>query len=696
MAGRDRFHKLLEPYHIGAVKTRNRIIKTAAGTRYTQNTDLHLGDMARAYYEALARGGVGLLNVESPAVDYPLGTTTIHRFRIDDDKYIPVFRELTGAIHRYGCPTFLQLYHSGPWHKKQLFGLQPIAASAIDMSSELDRPKDLARALTITEIEELVNKFASAAERARKAGFDGVEINAGSSHLLASFLSPYWNRRQDDYGSQSLESRARFLLEILRETRKRVGRDFPVSVMISGIEAVGEGEKVNFGEAQKLAQMLEKAGVDALHMRFYWRGLDLASMHPESLFYPEPLIPRESFPRGLDWGHRGAGVNVPLSAAIKEAVSIPVITVGRLDPELGEKALRQGKADFIGFCRRLMADPELPNKLASGRFDDIRPCLGCKECMRSYFDAVRCRVNAALGTENQYIIKPATEKKKVLVVGGGPGGLEAARVTAARGNETILYDKEHKLGGLLPMAAMVKGTEIENLPALVRYFERQISNLGVKVVLGKEVTPSAIEEIKPDVVILAVGGVPTLPDIPGINGRNVVSSSELHRSLKKYLRFLGPRFLRWLTKFWMPVGKRVVIIGGDIHGCELAEFLVKRGRKVTIVESGERIGEGLVDNTRTRLLWWLSHKGVTMMTGVKYEEITDNGLSVITREGERQTIVVDTVIPSLPLQPNDELLKSLEGKVPEVYAVGDCKKSGLIIDAIADGSCIAHAIGDHD
>jgi 2,4-dienoyl-CoA reductase (NADPH2) len=691
MIGKPRFDKLLEPYHIGKVQTRNRIVKTAAGTRYTHNEDLHLSSTAKAFYEALARGGVGLLIVESPVIDFPLGSTTLRRFRIDDDKYIPLLSELTQVIHKHGCPTFLQLYHSGPWHKKELFGLQPVAASTIDMSSELDRPKDIPRALTLPEIEGLVNKFASAAERARKAGFDGVEINASSSHLLASFLSPFWNRRQDAYGCESLTTRARFLLEIMQEIKKRTGQDFAICALINGIEIGGKDESINYKDGQELARMLEEAGADALHVRFCWRGLDLASIHPESFFYPESFIPLESFPKELDWSHRGAGANVPVAAAIKKAVSIPIITVGRLDPVLGEKALQQGKADFIGLCRRLMADPEIPNKIAAGRFDDIRPCLACKECMRAYNEPIQCRVNAALGTE-QYVVKPAEKRKRVLIVGGGPAGMEAARVVALRGHEVILYEKEHKLGGLLPLAAVVKGTEIEDLPALVRYLKRQIIKLGVKIRLGKEINPSVIEKTKPDVVILATGGIPTLPDIPGINSRSVLSSTNLHRSLKIYLRFLGPRVLRWLTKFWMPLGKNVVIIGGAIQGCELAEFLVKRGRKVTIVDTAEEMGEGLVGNTKTRLLWWFSKKGVTMMTGVKYEEITDKGLTIITKEGKRQTIPANTIVPAIPLTPNSELLKSLEGKAPEIYPIGDCKEPQLILDAIADGSRIAHVI----
>jgi 2,4-dienoyl-CoA reductase (NADPH2) len=312
--------------------------------------------------------------------------------------------------------------------------------------------------------------------------------------------------------------------------------------------------------------------------------------------------------------------------------------------------------------------------------------------MRAYNDAVKCRVNAALGTVDQYVITPSTKRKKVLVVGGGPGGLETARVAAARGHEVILYEKEHKLGGLLPVAAVVKGTEIEDLPALVRYLQHQIVSLGVHVIEGKELNPQLIEEIKPDAVIIGVGGISVLPEIPGIDRSNVINNVKLHNTLKTYLRFLKPGTLRWLTKFWMPIGKRVIIIGGDIQGCELAEFLVKRRRKVTIVESGDRIGNGLVENTRTRLLWWLSRKGALMLTGVQYMEITEKGLNIINVDGKRQTIDGDTIIPSLPLKTNEELMKDVAGRVPEIYAIGDCASPGLILEAIGDGSRVAHSI----
>jgi 2,4-dienoyl-CoA reductase (NADPH2) len=698
MAVDSKYEKLLEPGCIGSVKTRNRIIKTGAGMLMWHEDDVRMREEVKAFYEGMARGGVGLIVVESPTIDYPLGARWRQRYRIDDDRYIEGLKELVDVIHKHGCPTFMQMNHDGPWQAhlpfepNPLFDGSPIAASAVSVKLENDFHNEVPRVLTIPEIEDIVDKFASAAVRAQKAGFDGVDINAASSHLLHNFLSPFWNRREDAYGG-STENRARFLTQIIGEIKRRLGLDFGVSVIMNGVEVgqvagIDDRKCLTAEVSREIAPFLEKAGADAIQVRSHWLGYHVGAYLPDALFYPDAPIPLDKFPKDYYTKLKGAGANIIFASGIKKEVSIPVTVVGRLNADLGEKVLREGLVDFIGMTRRLIADPEYVNKLGAGRVDDIAPCTGCDNCLGSR----RCRINALVGTPYNTVDR-AEKKKKVLVIGGGPGGMEAARVSALRGHEVTLYEKSHSLGGLLPLAAMVKGSHPENLPLLIGYLERQVNKLGVKVVLGKEADLSVVERTKPDVVFLAAGGIPTVPEIPGIDGPNVISGAELHKRLKFFSRFFGPETLRWLSKFYMPIGKTVVVVGGAIQGCELAEFLTKRGRKVTIVDKAERMGDGMVDALLGHLMIWFRKKGVTMVNGVKeYVEITDKGLTIIDDEGKKRTIAADTVVPVLPLTANTALLEGLKKKVPEVYAIGDCKEPALIADAIGTGLRTARTV----
>jgi 2,4-dienoyl-CoA reductase (NADPH2) len=687
------FEKLLEPSRIGTVKTRNRIYKTAASMMCWNQDELQMNGLTLAFYEAIARGGAGLVAVESPTIDYPLGARWRQRYRLDDDKYIQGISELVDVIHKHDCPAFMQMQHDGPWRnplfEPALYDGPPVAASPVKLDIATDFHTDLPRELSIAEIQEIVDKFGNAALRARKAGFDGIDINSASSHLLHNFLSPFWNKRQDDYGGTP-EKRARFVVEIIKDIKKKTGNDFPIVMCINAIEvgqAIGidNNECLGLRDSITIAKLFQEAGADAIHVRNHWLGYHVGGFLPDKLFYPEPPIPLNSFPAGYYWKQKGIAANVEFAEAMKKQLSIPVIIVGKIDPQTGEKILEEGKADFIGMHRRLMADPELPNKLIAGVPEEIAPCTACGTCLDATLTNNRhCRINPALGTTN-YIIEKADKKKKVVVVGGGPAGMEAARVAAVRGHEVTLYEKSRRLGGLLPAAAVVKSLDFEDLPAIVRYYDAQLKKLGVKVVTGKAVDAATIESIKPDAVIIATGGRDVAPDLNGKTSKRVKTAASLHRTLNFWLNFFSPKTLIWLTKLWIPLGKEVVIIGGDIHGCEIAEFLAKRGRKVTIIEKSDKIGTGIIDFLLLTLIPWFGKKGVTVMTGVKSVEITDKGVEVISGEGEKQIIAADTIIPATHLEPDESLSESLKGKISEVYSIGDCKEPRLIVDAIADG-----------
>ncbi|MBN1567769.1 MAG: FAD-dependent oxidoreductase [Acidobacteria bacterium] len=686
MADRMRFEKILEPGRIGRVRTKNRIVKTCGGAEDVAGRN-------RAFLEAIARGGAGLIIWGDVAVEYPRGVTIpiTHR-HLEDDQNIPVFAKIAEAVHRHDCPIFMQLFHAGP----QAFlpsGQQTISSSSLTESEVSERTASMIpKELTVPEIEDLVDKFASTAERARRAGFDGVEVNGARMHLINSFLSRAWNKRNDKYGCATLENRSRFLVEIIREIKRRLGKDFPVTTLINGIELRIE-KGITVEEAQGFAAILQAAGVDAIHVRaFGYHGFQSVDASPRGIYYSEITKP---LPKELDWSQRGKGAMAPLAAAVKKIVSIPVITVGGLDPVVGEKILEEAQADFIGICKGLMADPEIASKIATGRVDQIACCPDCGDCSRALlsmvrapeFVPIRCRVNAALGSDRNYEILPAQKKKFVLIVGGGPAGMEAARVSAIRGHNVMLYEKENRLGGLLPWVAMIKGLNTDSdAMMLADYLKNQIAGRGVHIRLGKEFHLSAIREINPDAIILATGGVPTTPAIPGIDRNNVIRMDDLYRKMKDDLELIEPGIMRGMSRYWESIGKNVLILGGTIEGSGLAEFLVERCRDVTLVAENTIWGD-------EPLLRSPSMEKVTRIAESRFEEITDKGLIITSKEGKRRLIEADTIITATSPRLNTELFKAVEGKVPEAYLIGsDDKEPGNIMNAIGNGYRIAKAI----
>jgi len=686
VSGNTRFRRLLEPGQIGKIKTKNRFIKTANGTSFIER-DGFVGDRAIAYYEALAAGGIGLLIVESCGVEFPLGCQHVEaQFRLSDDKYIPSYAKLAEAVHAKGCPIMVQFQHAGPWNPTGLLPKRDTRAASALTKEELPGPDfAIPRAMTHDEIKGYVNIWAAAAERAYKAGFDGCEINGGTCHQINTFLSRIWNKRQDEYGPQNLENRARFMVEIIQEAKRRCGPDFTVTCLIN-IREYNHPLATTMEEGVGLAKILEEAGAAAIQCRAHIYGHREGLLQPDRLLYPEAPKWLKTTCGDLDWSRKGHGAVWPLTAAVKKVVNIPTFVSGRLDAEMGEEFLRKGRMDFIPLVRRLLADHELPNKVIAGELDEIRPCSGCLHCMdvRNTNRPIECRVNPALGKEREYVIRPAKKKKRVMVIGGGLSGMEAAMVAAQRGHEVDLYEKSWKLGGLVPIAALVKDLETDVLLDLLAYLKRQMKKYGVNIHMGKEVTTDFVKQFKPDAVVLALGGTVIFPDCPGMDGKNVMDLTKLD----KLLLVLGPKLSGLGSKIWMPVGKRVVVMGGEHHGCEIAEWLTKRGRKVTICHTGEEFAEGMTVDDKLRLFPWYEEKGVKLYGGVKYERVIPDGLVITTKEGNQVTIEADVVMPSLFLKQNLDMEAKLKKFVPEVHTVGSCVKPepDLMVDAIAAGA----------
>ena len=629
--------RLWEPFQIGQMELRNRIVMPPMVTRYGTE-DGCVTERTRDYYEARAKGGAALLIVEATYI-HLRGWAFANQLGISDDRFIPGMSELVQAIHRHGAKAAIQLHHGGRMAKSELSGMQPVAPSPLAIPGG-EIPKEL----TVDEIAEIITFFVEAALRARKAGFDGVEIHGAHSYLIDQFLSRSSNKRQDIYGGV-LRNRARLLVEVIKAVKEAAGENYPVWCRINGKE-YGTEEGTTLEEAQEIAQMAQSAGADAINVSAF------GPKAPTNLTSPK-FVP---------------AVIEDLAEGIKQAVNVPVIAVGRIAPEVGERILEEGKADLIAIGKALLADPELLNKVASGRPEDVTPCIicmGCRDDLR--YPAVlgiRCSVNAALGKEKEYRIVPAKSSRKVLVVGGGPAGMEAARVAALRGHKVALWEKESRLGGQLIEAAIPPHKD--RIGFLTEYLQTQLKKLDVEVELSKEATAAMIEEFKPEVVILATGIKPLIPEIPGLDKARVVQAGDVLEGK-------------------VEVGNRVVVMGGELVGCETAEFLVEKGKKITVMRRGAEMALGVGPSLRGFFLSRLLEKGVTLLTEIRYNEVTSGGLVVTTKEGEKKTIEADTIVLAAGSIPDKKLYQDIKGKVPEVHCVGDCVEPRTIRDAIAEG-----------
>jgi len=689
---------LFEPYRFKQLTLKNRMVKAAYSSTNSDDRG-YITESAVAHYDAVARGGIGLFITESVAV-HRLGMTGTPRMAIWDDSYIPGQKALVEVVHKYGTPIIIQLQHAGPaystgtygaWSVEGLVGkAEPTAPSTLTHEQMPSKRANTPRGLTVEEIKEIEQAFVDAAVRAAEAGYDGVQLHGATGYLLNSFFSRAWNKRSDQYGGR-LENRARLCCDIIRGIRSRLGEKFIISVRFNGLEIGARyDDGITLEEGRAIGQLLEQAGADLLDVTAYGYNHFEWVLFPEQMLYPEAPAYAATLAKAVR-------ENVPLVDVawnVKQGVKIPVIAVGKLSFETGEQVLREGKADLVAYARALIADPDAPNKLKAGQLQDVRPCTHCMTCLDTFLrsEHERCRVNAAFGKESEFQVIPAAKRRHVLVVGGGPGGMEAARVAAERGHQVTLCEQQAGLGGLVPLASLIKGTDVEDLPPYVEYLETQLGKLGVEVKRNQRVDAQFVRKISPDAVILATGSKLKLPEIPGMDSKIVVTNTILMDKVRLPKRIFGTAFLEKATKVWLPLGKRVFIVGGLMQGAELAEFLAKRGRKVVMSDTSAQLGTGILEMHRSRLLEWLGEKGAELLAQVKYERITDDGVHLITSSGESRFYAADTVVVLGNREADLSLRDELVGVVPDLHVIGDCSAPGMIVDAVEGGFRAAMAI----
>jgi 2,4-dienoyl-CoA reductase-like NADH-dependent reductase (Old Yellow Enzyme family)/thioredoxin reductase len=634
-----KIEKLFEPKKINSVEIKNRFVVPPMVTNFG-NLDNTVSDKLIGYLSARARGGFGLIITEDFAV-HPLGKGFSRVPALWSDDFIKGCKSLVDAVHGAGSKIFAQIYHAGAQTGPDVIGEQPLAPSALLHVWYGTLPRELKK----DEIYEIIDNFGQAALRARNAGFDGVEVHGSHGYLVAQFLSPFTNKRTDEFGGNLL-GRLRFPVRMIESIRVEVGRDFPVTLRIAGDERVLGGRELE--ETRVMAPILEEAGYDALHV---------TTATTANMPY---IVPCNYAPIAL---------NVGYAETVKRNVTVPVITTGRIyDPFVAEQILREERADFIGMGRASIADPDLPNKVAAGDFEGIRPCIGALAGCVAYLHmdrGITCLANPGVGLEEEMKIRKVSEKKRVLVVGGGPAGLEASRVAALAGHTVVLYERNDRLGGQLNIASVPP--QKHEIARLVKYMVTQVKRANVDVHLGREISADMVNGF--DAVIVATGGRPNIPKIPGIQSSHVMDAWELLRGIKT-------------------TGERVAVIGGGLMGCETAHFLASQRKKVTIIEMFDKIAWDAFDRITFFLLPILEEQKIEVRTSAKVIAILPDGVEVQVKESSEKWGGYDSIVIAMGTRSMDELLEKIKQRMPkvQVMVIGDAKEPRTALEAISEGA----------
>lgn len=654
--------KLFEPIDVGNVQLKNRVMMLGVTTGFLDN--YKVTPKFANFMGARARGGTGLVVIGS-AYPFDLGGVTPRYINIASgvgiwsDDFIPGLSTVAKAIHDNGGKAACQLVICSEWRGSKDAPLEGVGPSDGPGGPSVKE----VRALTVDEIHQIVDQFGEGARRAREAGFDMVEFHAGIGYFINRFLSPYSNKRTDEYGGTP-EKRLRFFLDVIESAKKKAGSDFTLTCRMSGDELLEGANKIE--DVQKMIPALEKAGIASFNIQAGWH---------ES---PHPLVQQ--------WVPEGAFVH--LAEKIKKVATTPVAAGYRLkDPIMAEDIIASGKADIIAMARQLIADADWANKAQSGNLNDIRKCITCCRCMDDNFvgTPVTCSVNTNL---EGLPVAPVAKAKKIMVVGGGPSGLEAARIATMRGHKVVVYERGKRLGGLTVLASVLN----EEIEPFHDWLVKQITDLGIEVRFDTDVTAELIEAARPDAVVIACGGAPATLDVPGIGGENVISSHDIEafvsgRSTKKGLMWTiaakvgkdvagSPAMMRKLLGLNFPIKKNVAIIGGQFAGCELGLALMQKGKNVRIIDESKRLGSDIGPVTRWVEMDMMKKGGVAMETLTRVTAITDKGVQAVKEGAGEVFFEADTVLLALGLKENLGLAEKLNGKVPEVYVVGESTGTG--------------------